>query len=129
MSSVLIADDHPAVRRSIRRMLEAGSDVEIIGEAANGQEAVDRACTLHPDLVIMDLNMPRMDGLSATEEIKRRCRDVRVLMLSMFDSDATVDQARASGVDGYVTKGQHAATLLLAIASVLHNEPFFPSNN
>ena len=90
---LLICDDHPVVRAGLRGMLAGEQDLEVAGEAANGREAVELARSLRPDLVLMDLRMPEMDGVAATERILAELSQTRVLVLTTYDSDADILRA------------------------------------
>ena len=101
---LLIADDHPVFRSGLRTMLEVEDGLEVVGEAATGAAAVELCRAVRPDLVLMDLNMPDLDGVSATRQILRDSPGVRVLVLTMFDDDSVFAAMRA-GAHGYVLKG------------------------
>jgi len=101
---LLIADDHPVVRDGLRGIFEANGDFEVVGEAANGREAVDRAAALRPDVVLMDLRMPELDGVSAIRALAQRGVDARVLVLTTFDTDTDVVPAIEAGATGYLLK-------------------------
>ncbi len=100
---VLLADDHPLFRDGVRSLLEARG-VEVVGEVNDGQEAVEAALRLQPDVVLMDIMMPRLDGLEATRLIKARLPDVKIVMLTVSDEDRTVFEAIKSGAQGYLLK-------------------------
>lgn len=127
MVRTLIVDDHAAVRKGIRDILEGYDDLEIVAEATDGREAVQSARILHPDLIIMDVSMPHLDGLSASAEIKKFSPETRIVMLSMFSNGPIVDRAKELGLDAYVSKGQSSNILLDAIDSVMRNETYFPA--
>jgi len=122
---VLIADDHEIVRRGVRSILESRQDVETVGEAANGREAVERAAELHPDLIILDHSMPILDGLAAVSEIRQILPNVPILMLSMHDGQALIDALQLVGAQGFVPKGECADKLLEGVDTVLRGETFF----
>ena len=107
---VLIADDHPVVRAGLAGMLSAQPDLEVVGEAEDGREAVDLAGALKPDVVLMDLRMPRMDGVSAITEIKGRQPGVHVLVLTTYDTDADILRAVEAGATGYLLKTPPASS-------------------
>ncbi len=115
---VLLVDDHTILRAGIRALLAAEADITVVGEAADGQEAVEKADALRPDLVLMDVVMPRMNGLEATGLIKRRDPAVKVLVLSMYDDDEYVQQVIQAGASGYLLKGIVADDLVRAIREV-----------
>lgn len=122
---VLLADDHPFVRKGIRGWLSGTETVEVVDEAVNGQEAIAKTKELSPDIVLMDVDMPKMGGLEATRVIRKEYPNTRVLILSMHTDKAVVLQIIQSGAQGYVLKDAPPADLLRAIESVDHNEPFF----
>ncbi len=99
---VLIADDHAMVREGMRRMFEREKDIEVVGEAGDGEEAVSLADELRPDVAIMDISMPKLDGIEATREVKRRCPSVTVLILSAYDDDQFVFALLEAGAAGYL---------------------------
>jgi len=101
---LLIADDHPVVRDGLRGIFEASGEFEVAGEAANGREAVDRAAALRPDVVLMDLRMPGLDGVAAIRALAERGVGARVLVLTTFDTDTDVLPAIEAGATGYLLK-------------------------
>jgi len=111
---VLIADDQPRARHSLRSLLATWPEIEVVGEAADGQEAVQLAHTYRPDVILMDIRMPVMDGLAATRAIKNRWPEIRVVVLTMY-TDHTPDEAFAAGADAFQVKGKPAEELLSAI--------------
>ncbi len=112
---VLIVDDMPKVRQDLRVLLELTGAVQVVGEAGDGQEAIERAEQLHPDVVVMDLVMPGTDGWTATCEIKERGLAGRVVILSVHGDADSMAQAHAAGADAFVPKGAPLETLLSAI--------------
>lgn len=114
---VLIVDDHPMVRAGLRSML-TGEEVEVVGEAASGAEAVDRAATLEPELVLLDVELPDVDGIEALTWIKARAPHTAVLMVSMHDDRVMVRRAIEAGAAGYVLKGIGRRELLAAVRAV-----------
>lgn len=125
---VLIADDHTIVREGLRILLEEHPDVEVVGEAADGLEAVEKTRKLRPDIVIMDLVMPAMSGLEATRAIRQQMPDVGVLVLTMYESDEHFFQVLQAGASGYVLKGATSAELLAALRAVRAGDVFlYPS--
>ena len=128
MIRVLIADDHVIVREGLRMLLEAEPDIEVIGEAAEGQEAVDKTIELRPDVVIMDITMPGMNGMEATRLIKNHSPDVKVLALTMHESDEYFFQILNAGASGYVIKGGSSRELITALRAVWRGDVFlYPS--
>lgn len=124
MVRVIVADDHHLVRQGIRMLLEKAEDIEVIGEAENGLEAVDLAESLVPDIVVMDISMPRLNGIQATEQIRSRVSETQVVVLSMHADDAMVRQALRRGARGYVLKRAVGEELLLAIRAAVNGETY-----
>ena len=122
---VLVADDHPAFRAGLRALLETASDLVVVGEADSGEAAVTSARTLHPDVVLMDINMPGIDGVEATRRIVDAAPHVAVLVLTMHDDDETVFAAVRAGARGYLLKGAQRAELLRAVRAVAAGEAIF----
>ena len=122
--SVLIAEDHAVVREGIRMILDAQADVEVVGEARDGEEAVRLAKQLHPDVVVMDISMPRMNGVEATQEIKRSLPDTQVLILTMHEEESYVFQLLRLGAAGYVLKRAAVTDLVEAVRAAARGEAF-----
>lgn len=112
---LLIADDHPLMREGIAAVLARQSDMQIVGEAANGAEAIERFAQLQPDVTLMDLQMPRMDGLQAIAEIRRGAPHARVLVLTTYQGDFQAWRALKSGACGYLVKTAIRTTLVDAV--------------
>ncbi len=121
---VLIADDHRIVRTGIRSFLQSQDDIEVVGEAGDGEEAVALAGTLHPDIAILDVSMPRIGGLEATRRIKAAAPEVHVLMLTMYENERFFSEALAAGAEGYILKGADPEELLVAIRAAAHGEAY-----
>ena len=119
---ILIADDHAVVREGTRRILEQEPDMEVVGEAGDGEEAVNLATSLKPDVVIMDISMPKMDGIEATRLIKAACPTISVLALSAYDDDQFVFSLLEAGAAGYLLKSVRGRELLDAIRAVYSGE-------
>lgn len=119
---VLITDDHPLFRDALRQMLDAASDLEVVGEAENGQRALELCRTLKPDLVLMDVRMPKMDGLEDTRAIKEEFPHIIVLVLTAFDDPDFLLEAFGAGSDGYVLKYLTREQLINAIRRVISGE-------
>jgi DNA-binding NarL/FixJ family response regulator len=115
---VLIADDHRLFAEALEAILAADERIEVVGQASDGSEAVDLARRLGPDIVLMDVSMPVLDGFEATREIRAESEDTRVLMLTGSNSRADVDRSREAGASGYVTKDRIASELVAAIVEV-----------
>lgn len=124
---VLIVDDHALVRESIRAILANEDDLEIIATAGDGQEAIDIVALHHPDVVVMDISMPKMDGIHATEIINRKESDTGIVILSMHVNAALVQQALRMGARGYVLKRQATDELPKAIRAAYQGELFLSS--
>lgn len=124
MIRVIIADDHHLVRQGIRALLENASDIEVIGEASTGHEAIELAEELAPDVVVMDISMPRMDGTQATERILSLDSQTEVIILSMHSDTTLVQQLLRLGVKGYLLKRSITEELLLAIRSASRGETY-----
>jgi DNA-binding NarL/FixJ family response regulator len=123
--TVVIADDHMVVREGLRKLLEAEKDIEVIGEAANGRIAVELALKLHPDVVVMDIAMPQMNGLEATRQLRKVAPDSKVIILSAHSDDAYVEGVMALGANGYLIKQSSSHVLSEAIREVQKGKDFF----
>jgi DNA-binding NarL/FixJ family response regulator len=121
---ILLAEDHRILREGLRAILQGQPDLALAGEAEDGREAINRARELQPDLVILDLSMPRMDGLSALGEIKRVAPDAKVLVMTVHRTEEYVFKAIEGGADGYLLKDASATELVLAVRSVLAGERY-----
>lgn len=121
---ILLADDHALVRAGVRRILDAEADLTVVAEASEGAEAVELARTIRPDLAVLDISMPRMTGLQAAREIKRRAPSVATLMLSMHDNEQYFFSALKAGACGYVLKSAADEDLVSACRSAVRGEPF-----
>lgn len=119
---VLLADDHALVREGTRRLLETEKDVEVVAEAANGEEAVEATKRLHPDIAIMDIAMPGMGGIEATRAIKISCPETAVLVLSAYDDEPYLIKLLEVGAAGFLLKNVHGKELISAIRSVSRGE-------
>ena len=125
MVRVLIADDHPVFRFGLRTLLKADPAMEVVGEAVNGEEAIAQASSLHPDVILMDLNMPGMNGIEAIRRIQADHPQVHILALTMFDDDDSVFAAMRAGACGYLLKGAEGRETLQAIHVVSTGEAIF----
>jgi DNA-binding NarL/FixJ family response regulator len=128
MIRVLIAEDHHLVRQGIRALLEKADDLEVVGEAQDGQEAVELAERLTPDVVVMDLSMPRLNGSQATERIRSQRLPTQVVILSMYSDETLVRQALRAGAKGYLLKHSVAEELLLAVRAACRGEVYLSSS-
>jgi signal transduction histidine kinase/ActR/RegA family two-component response regulator len=113
--TILIADDHTAVRDSLRALFSAESDLDVVGEAADGREAVELASRLRPDVVVMDVTMPELDGIEATRSIKSRHPSIRIIGLSMFDREGIAKSMLAAGAEAYLSKADSSRSLVTAV--------------
>jgi NarL family two-component system response regulator LiaR len=120
---ILIADDHPIVREGLRTLLSSQKGIMLVGEAADGEEAIAMATTLKPEIILMDLVMPRKDGIQAIREIKKALPAVKILILTSFAEDDRVLSAFKAGAIGYVLKDSLPQDLLKAIRDVYRGEP------
>lgn len=122
---VLIADDHPLFRDGLRTLLESVPDMQVIGEAATGDEVLAQATTLQPDVILMDIKMPGTNGIEATRRIQQTSPHIRILMLTMFEDDESVFAAMRAGARGYLLKGAVQEKTLHAIRAVACGEAVF----
>ncbi|SHE76510.1 two component transcriptional regulator, LuxR family [Litoreibacter ascidiaceicola] len=121
---VLVVDDHPMVADGICAILESYDDIEVVATLSNGQEALDRVDELSPDVILMDLNMPQMGGLTATEFLLERKPDIRILILSMHDAPEYVSTAMSHGARGYLLKDVPTDEIHRAIQAVMRGETY-----
>lgn len=122
---ILIADDHPLFRYGLRTLLQAEPALEVVGEATTGQEAIDHVATLQPDVILMDLNMPGLNGIEATRRILAIAPQTNILVLTMFDDDDSVFAAMRAGARGYLLKGAEGDETIRAIHVVSDGEAIF----
>ncbi len=122
---VLLVDDHTILRQGLKRLLESEPGVVVAGEAKDGREAVERARELNPDVILMDLAMPALNGLDATRRILKARPDAKILVLSMYIDDDYVNQALEAGVQGYLMKDAPATDLVKAVKAVAGGESYF----
>jgi two-component system response regulator NreC len=123
--NILVADDHQLVARGVRKILEEQPDWHVVGEATDGRDAVRLATALRPDVAVMDVSMPHLNGVDATAQLAERLPDLRVLMLSMYSDDATVSRALRAGAKGYLLKGSVDVELVRAVAAIAAGDAFF----
>jgi DNA-binding NarL/FixJ family response regulator len=121
---VLIADDHGIVRSGLRLLLDRQSDIEVVAEAEDGADALEKVVAEKPDVAILDVSMPRMTGLQATHEIKKQAPETQVLILSMHDDERYLFEALRAGAAGYVLKRAADQDLLDAVRAAARGEPF-----
>lgn len=127
MIRVLIADDHLVVREGLRAILEVAGDIELVGEATDGAEAVRLAGELTPDVVLMDLRMPNVDGIEAIRQIKARYPELEVVILTTYDDDQDIVQGLRAGARGYLLKDSGREALFDAIRAAARGESLLPS--
>ncbi|HEY3346658.1 MAG TPA: response regulator transcription factor [Nitrospirota bacterium] len=125
MLKILLVDDHTIVRQGLRALLESQEGFQVVGEADNGRDAVKKAQELQPDVVIMDIAMPILNGLEATRQIKKIMPEVKIVALTMYNDEEYVFQILKSGASGYLIKETAANELITAINSVKGGNPFF----
>src|SRR5580698_10659005 len=126
--SILIADDHEIVRQGVRSLLENHPGWEVSGEAKDGREAVERCKALQPDLVLLDIGMPTLNGLDAARQILASCPLTRVLILTMHDSEQVVRDVLAVGARGFLLKSDAGRDLVSAVEALQHRRTFFTSS-
>jgi DNA-binding NarL/FixJ family response regulator len=122
---VVIADDHPAFRDGLRSLLSSTFEIEVVGEAATGAEVVDLAASLQPDVIVMDLHMPELNGIEATRRVIHASPHIGILVLTMFEDDDSVFAAMRAGARGYLLKGDDQAEIVRAIQAVGSGEAIF----
>jgi DNA-binding NarL/FixJ family response regulator len=125
MPTIILADDHVLVRQGIRRIIEEDPSLKVVDEAGDGQEVLELFQKCIPDLVILDISMPRLGGLAAAEIIRKKYPSVKIIMLTMFNRRNFLTKAKTIDVDGYVLKEQADADLNSAIKIVLQNKKYF----
>ena len=124
---ILVVDDHPSFRHMLRTFLEHNPNWEVCGEATDGREAVKRTTELHPDIILMDLDMPKLNGLEATRQIHEDCPSVRILILTLHENSILPQIAQDSGAQGFVLKSEPFEVLTRAIESMCCSDRFFVS--
>jgi CheY-like chemotaxis protein len=125
MKNILVADDHASVRHSMRELIAQREDFQVCAEASNGIEAVEKAQSMLPDVVVLDLAMGGLNGVDAAEEIRARFPSVRVLSTSMYDAEPLIPRLQLIGASGFVSKNQLATDLLPAIDAILEGQTWF----
>jgi DNA-binding NarL/FixJ family response regulator len=122
---ILLVDDHPLVRNGLRALLTSVPDMVVVSEATNGEEAIAQAAELQPDIILMDLHMPGLNGVEATRRIVQASPHIGILVLTMLEDDASVFAAIRAGARGYLLKGADQSEVLRAIGAVSHGEAIF----
>ena len=122
---ILLVDDHPVVRNSLRALLASVTDMTVVGEASGGEEAIVQAAELQPDIILMDLYMPGLNGIEATRRIVQAHPHIGILVLTMLEDDASVFAAMRAGARGYLLKGADQVDVLRAIGAAAHGEAIF----
>jgi len=125
---ILVVDDHPIVRQGLKTLLEGHSGWEVIGEASDGAEALERARELNPDVMVLDVTMPRMNGLEACRLLRRQFPDLEILFVTQHDSPQMMREALEAGARGYVVKSNAARDLLAAVEAVSQHRVFTALN-
>ena len=125
---ILVADDHEVVRRGVRSLLEAHPGWQICDEAVEGREAVEKATRLWPDVAILDIGMPLLNGLEAARQIRKAAPQVEVLILTMHESEQVIREVLAAGARGYVLKSDAGRNLVSAVEALSRHKPFFTSS-
>jgi len=125
---IFIAEDHTILREGLKSILTANTDLEVIGEADDGMEAIQGVDTYKPDLIILDLTMPRMNGMESIQEIKKRSPDTKILILTIHDTEEYVFPALSAGADGYLLKYSTQDELLTGVKQVLEGKPYLTPN-
>jgi DNA-binding NarL/FixJ family response regulator len=124
-TTVLIADDHEVVREGTRALILRESNFEVCGMARDGREAVELATKLKPDIVVLDITMPEMDGVEAVRQIRRHSRKTRILIFSALQSETTIQELFRAGVKSYIRKGDPGDNLIAALQALASDKPFF----
>ncbi|MBI4743730.1 MAG: response regulator transcription factor [Actinobacteria bacterium] len=124
---LLLADDHTLFREGLKQVLELQADMVIVGEASNGNEAIELSRKHRPDIVLMDIDMPEVSGIEATRIIKQECEDVNIIILTMYDDDSHIFEAIKEGANGYILKGSSIEKLVSTIKAVSKGESFINS--
>jgi DNA-binding NarL/FixJ family response regulator len=122
---VLLVDDHKWVRQGFKLALESKYDINIIGEAGDGNEAIEKTKKLEPELILMDINMPNLNGIEAAKKIREFNKDVKIIILTMLDNERFIFEALTAGINGYIYKDSEITELVGAIKQVMEGEDYF----
>ena len=125
MTSILVADDHGIVREGLRRLFEGETDLEVSGEASDGQEVLEQVAENRPEVVVLDISMPRLGGLETLEQLRASHPSIKVILLSVHSDPSFIQSAIALGADGYVLKDGEATEILTAIREVVRGGSYF----
>ncbi|HSU29085.1 MAG TPA: response regulator transcription factor, partial [Chitinophagaceae bacterium] len=125
---IIIADDHEVFREGFQSMLKKYKEIELVGEAENGNELIRLAESLHPDVIVTDIKMPKMDGIEATRILAESHPHIHVIALSMFDDDDLIIDMLEAGAKGYLLKNAHKEDIVEAIKTVYNDEPYYCNN-
>lgn len=125
---ILLVDDHTAVREAFRIALEINSDIEIIGEARDGQTAVEKATNLEPNIIVMDISMPKMNGVEASIKIRETCPECKILILTMHENRHYLKEALNAGIDAFLLKVAKIETVQKAITALAEGDSYFDKN-
>ncbi|GBD86186.1 transcriptional regulatory protein DegU [bacterium BMS3Abin03] len=124
-TKVLLVDDHKWVRQGFKLALESKYDIDIVGEAGDGNEAVEKTKELMPELILMDINMPNLNGIEAAKQIREFNKDVKIIILTMLDNERFIFEALTAGINGYIYKDSEITELVTAIKQVMEGEDYF----
>ena len=122
---ILLADDHTIVRQGLARLLEEQPDLRVVGEAINGQAVIDKALELVPDIIIMDIAMPLLNGIEAAKRVRKILPECKIIILSMYSHEHYIHQLLETGISGYLLKDSSGQDIIKAIKAAMKNETFF----
>lgn len=128
ITNIIIADDHAVLRSGLKHVLMTDPSFNIIGETDNGHDAIRLSLEMAPDIVVMDVNMPRVNGIEAARQIKATLPEIHILMLTMHEDDSYILDAISAGINGYILKSSDMDTLISAIKQIAGGENYFPEN-
>ncbi len=123
--TIVLADDHAMIREGVKNLLKQAKDFHVVGEASNGQEAIDKYAALKPNLLILDISMPDMNGMDAAKKVLDMDSNANILMLSMYDDEDYISRCIESGVKGYVVKSESGQELEYAVRAILQGKTYF----